>query len=592
MADFYIDTLDDLSYARSKYPNRQVRSYLNGLTRLLSLRIYRTQHGTKKGIAEFWRTELPLVMHQCRKQFLISFLIFAFATAIGVFSSMQDSSFQAYILGDNYVQMTLENIEKGDPMAVYKQAGETDMFLRITINNIRVAAMTFLFSIFIGLGTVFILLYNGIMLGSFQYFFVQRDLGFESFLTIWQHGTIEIFSIILAGMAGLVLASGVLFPGTYSRIDALRISARKSLLILIGIVPLLIYAGFVEGFVTRYTDMPWPIRLATILLCVAFIVVYFIWYPMRVAARTHADDYLRINLQPIKTGTFEKGKIIGNTQLTGNALEKIVRNLPAVFIPFLLLCVASIALLALFPLNIPLGSAQHPNFFFGAYDLFYHALGWPIFVINVWLFMAAYFGTFFILQKTHHAEPTRAVLIKLKSRFFTIVLLSFISALLVSNYYTLALMIVWLPISGLMAMGSIDKGESFFAQISTFIKISGAGLMKSIVIVVVISIIAGVASIFVMTLTTLVYEFLGTVIPSQLIIYKYFKPMGSMASSLLLALIAYVMSMVSSGLVYYGAMEKTYAHNLEAELDTLFPKSAESSINDTSVLSRSKLGSL
>jgi len=77
-------------------------------------------------------------------------------------------------MGDAYVNMTLENIANDDPMAVYKKASETDMFLGITINNIRVSLMAFSFGVLAGVGTVFLIMQNAIMLGSFQYFFYEK----------------------------------------------------------------------------------------------------------------------------------------------------------------------------------------------------------------------------------------------------------------------------------------------------------------------------------------------------------------------------------------------------------------------------------
>ena len=78
-----------------------------------------------------------------------------------------EGDFVRSILGDSYVNMTLENIDRNDPMAVYKQQGEFNMFLGITINNIKVALFAFAYGIFFGIGTIYILMQNAIMLGSF-----------------------------------------------------------------------------------------------------------------------------------------------------------------------------------------------------------------------------------------------------------------------------------------------------------------------------------------------------------------------------------------------------------------------------------------
>ena len=178
--------------------------------------------------------------------------------------------------------MTLENIEKGDPMAVYKQQGEFNMFLGITINNIKVAIYAFAYGIFLGIGTLMVLLQNGIMLGSFQYFFYEKGLLWESARTIWIHGTIEISVIIIAGCAGLVLANGMLFPGTFTRLESFKRGVKNGLKIMISTVPFFIVAGFLEGFVTRHTEMPDWLAIIIILASLTLIIFYYIIYPIQI----------------------------------------------------------------------------------------------------------------------------------------------------------------------------------------------------------------------------------------------------------------------------------------------------------------------
>ncbi|MEM9024162.1 MAG: stage II sporulation protein M, partial [Bacteroidota bacterium] len=182
-------------------------------------------------------------------------------------------------------QMTEDNIRSGDPMGVYKSQEETDMFFFITFNNLFVAFRTFLLGAFAMVGTVAMLLYNGVMVGSFQYFFIERDLFAESFLTIWVHGTLEISAIIIAGAAGLVMGSGWLFPGTYTRLQAFQASAVRGLKIMLGITPVFVLAAFIEGFITRYTDVPDLVRALIIAMSFVFILTYYVLYPMMKARR-------------------------------------------------------------------------------------------------------------------------------------------------------------------------------------------------------------------------------------------------------------------------------------------------------------------
>ncbi len=281
LSNLFTQVVDDLSYSRTYYPNRSVRIYLNKIAREYFSILYRHHQLKKNSLKIFWLEELPQIMILYRKQMLVSLLVFLMAAAIGVFSSIEDPQFAKTILSDGYVEMTKENIQKGDPMAVYKKGHQVDMFLGITLNNLMVAFRTYVFGVFLSIGTLAILLYNGIMVGCFQFFFIERGLFAESALSIWLHGTLEISSIIIAGGAGLVLGSGLVFPGTYSRLQAFQLSAMRSLKIMLGITPIFILAAIIESFLTRYTEIPDFIRLLLIIFSAVLIVGYFVIYPWR-----------------------------------------------------------------------------------------------------------------------------------------------------------------------------------------------------------------------------------------------------------------------------------------------------------------------
>ena len=213
---------------------------------------------------------------------LFSFLFFIASVLIGVFSQWQDPDFANLILGPGYVNMTVENIEKGDPMAVYKDSDEAPMLFFISSNNLKVDIFTFISGIFGCLGTLYIILQNGIMVGVFQYFFIERGLFFESATTIWLHGTLEMSAMIIAGGAGLILGCSLLFPGSYRRIDSLMRGGMDALKIIIALLPVTMVAAIIESYLTRYTDMPDYVNLTVIVLSGLFIIWYFFYYPFRV----------------------------------------------------------------------------------------------------------------------------------------------------------------------------------------------------------------------------------------------------------------------------------------------------------------------
>ncbi len=143
LADLFIELTDDLSYARTYYPDSETTRYLNELTRKVHETIYRNKKEEKNRFRTFWTTEIPLVIQKHHKELLISFSFFIVAMLIGLLSAANDPTFIRMIMGDRYVDMTLQNINKGDPMAVYKQMEALPMFLGITTNNIFVSFKAF-----------------------------------------------------------------------------------------------------------------------------------------------------------------------------------------------------------------------------------------------------------------------------------------------------------------------------------------------------------------------------------------------------------------------------------------------------------------
>jgi len=319
LSNLFTQVIDDLSYSRTYYPNRSVRVYLNKIAREYFSIIYSHSKEKKNRFKLFWLDELPQIVLFCRKQLLISLFIFLVSAAIGVFSSYKDPQFTSTILGQSYIDMTKENIQNGDPMAVYKKGHQVDMFLGITLNNLMVAFRTYVFGIFLSIGSIAILLYNGIMVGCFQYFFIEKGLFVQSALSIWLHGTLEISSIILAGGAGLTLGSGLIFPGTYSRLQAFQISAMRSLKLMLGIAPIFVIAGIIESFLTRYTGAPDLLKLFLILISAGLIIGYFVVFPWLKSKKGFDVPIQEVRLPPNTLEVVQYDRIKNNAEIIKDA---------------------------------------------------------------------------------------------------------------------------------------------------------------------------------------------------------------------------------------------------------------------------------
>ena len=280
MANLYIQLMSDLSYAQTYYPKSKTVVYLNHLASQIYQKIYKTKRTESNRLVYFFKTEVPLIVYDYRRYLVYAFVLFFATVFLGVVSARYDADFVRLILGDGYVNETLENIKKGNPVAIYKSGSNWGSFIGITFNNLKVGMMCYIFGIFGGIGTFLISLQNAIMIGSFQYFFFQQGVFWKSVRGIWIHGSMEVFGIVIETAAGYILGASILFPKTYSRMNSFKIGFKNSFKIFLSTVPFTISAGFLEGFITRYSiDMPNWLSSFIILFTLSIISFYYLIYP-------------------------------------------------------------------------------------------------------------------------------------------------------------------------------------------------------------------------------------------------------------------------------------------------------------------------
>ena len=280
MANLYIQLMNDLSYAQTYYAKSKTVVYLNYLASQIYQKIYKTKRTESNRLVYFFKTEVPLILYEYRRYLVYAFVLFFVTVLIGAVSARYDADFVRLILSDGYVNKTLENIKDGNPVAIYKSGSNWGSFIGITFNNLKVGMMCYIFGIFGGIGTFLISLQNAIMLGSFQYFFFQQGVFWKSVRGIWIHGAMEIFGIVIETAAGYILGASILFPKTYSRMNSFKIGFKNSFKIFLSTVPFTIAAGFLEGFITRYSiDMPNWLSSFIILFTLAIISFYYLIYP-------------------------------------------------------------------------------------------------------------------------------------------------------------------------------------------------------------------------------------------------------------------------------------------------------------------------
>jgi uncharacterized membrane protein SpoIIM required for sporulation len=299
MADRFVTLLDDLSYAKTFYPQSKVTKWINGLASGIYLNIYQNKKEKYSRVIQFWRYELPLLFRQYHNIFLFTLILFTSFVAIGVISSVTDATYTQNFfdhIQPGYYDKTIEKIQKGDPFGVYKDENPFSMFVQIAYNNISVAFKAVVFGILFGLPTILLMWQNGLMLGCFHYIFFSQGLGWQSIMVVWIHGTLEISAIVIASTAGLILGLGFVFPGTYTRMQSFLKAAKNAMKICISIVPIFIVAAFFESYITHLMSnafdndtanigLPIPASAAILLSSLFFITWYFVIYPIRLAKK-------------------------------------------------------------------------------------------------------------------------------------------------------------------------------------------------------------------------------------------------------------------------------------------------------------------
>lgn len=295
LADLFLESTDDLSYARTHFPGSRSEEFLNSLATQTHLAIYKTRRNTWKGVRRYWLQDIPLAFYAGRGPTLLAFGFSLLFAAVGLIGVMEDENFFRVLIGDAYADMTEENIAKGNPMAVYGNQPVWETFVRITVNNLIVFTNFFITGMAAGFFTIPLLFMNVAMLGGFFYFMVQRGVAGSFAQALLLHGTIELTVMVFSAGAAFVIARGLLFPGTYTRGAAFRRNFNIAFKMYVGLIPLVVVAGMIEGFITRYYQWSAVFNYSVIGLSAAFLFWYLIYFPRRVARQNpslHAGSTL------------------------------------------------------------------------------------------------------------------------------------------------------------------------------------------------------------------------------------------------------------------------------------------------------------
>jgi uncharacterized membrane protein SpoIIM required for sporulation len=280
-----VQLVDDLSYAKTFYPGSRVTKYINALASKIYLGIYQNRKEEGNLLLHFWKYNVPLTVYKHRRIILFSFFVFFLFYTVGFFTARQDPSFIREVFGNRYVDETEKNIAEGNPFGIYQGGNSFYMWIGIMINNIIVSFMYFGKGLLLGFFSLQSLGKESMRVGVFHYMFAAKGQSLGFVLAVMIHGLLELSAIVMSCGAGVVMGISYLFPGTQRRLTAFKDGVKDGVKIVVGLIPVLMLAAFFEGFVTRYYKMPLVLNLILLLFSAAFVLFYFLVYPIQLKRR-------------------------------------------------------------------------------------------------------------------------------------------------------------------------------------------------------------------------------------------------------------------------------------------------------------------
>jgi uncharacterized membrane protein SpoIIM required for sporulation len=250
LALLYRQSASDLSTVREDPTSIQLAGYLNQLLGRAHNLIYMGRRSDKRGIWRFYKGIYPRIFRETFADTFLAFLLFFVAGIAGMLMGIADPGFSHYFLGPHMMQSIENHKMWTDSIVTVKPLASSG----ILTNNMSVAFAAFAAGI-TGIGTVWMMLMNGLMMGVVAVACWREGMSLPLWSFVAAHGVLELPAIFIAGGAGLGIAKGLLFPGVLPRKESLVQAGAKSVRLILGTIPLLLIAGLVEGFVSP-TSLP------------------------------------------------------------------------------------------------------------------------------------------------------------------------------------------------------------------------------------------------------------------------------------------------------------------------------------------------
>jgi uncharacterized membrane protein SpoIIM required for sporulation len=249
---------------------------LNKLVMLLYRELYRYQTDSRLNYYRFLVRGFPLSIYRHRAFIAVALLAFLLPAIIaGAWIYLDENAVYSIMDGQS-----VRNVEQMYDPSAHKigreREAETDIFMFgfYIQNNIGIAFRCFAGGLLAGIGTLFVLFFNGLHIGSIAGHLTRLDYIDTFYPFVVGHGAFELTAIVFSGAAGLKLGYSILNPGQFSRLDSLRLAGRDSIPMLYGITLMLVIAAFMEAFWSSNTGLAISVKYSVGAVCWILVLLY------------------------------------------------------------------------------------------------------------------------------------------------------------------------------------------------------------------------------------------------------------------------------------------------------------------------------
>ena len=273
----YREVAADLARARTYRADAVIQARLERLAAAGHNALYRDERGTWGRLWIALARECPAAVIEARRYVLVAFLTFIVPAGAGFMVLHERPALAVELLPDVMLRRAEAGAARKAAGRGYVDVAPEDRALMasgIITNNVRVAVACFAGGVFLGVGSLVLLAYNGLAFGAFAGHFANVGLLDYLLTFILGHGALELFAIWVAGAAGFLLGRSIVAPGTLSRSDALVVSGRVAVRMVGATAVLLVVAGLIEGFISA-GGYSVGLRLAASAASLALLGAYF-----------------------------------------------------------------------------------------------------------------------------------------------------------------------------------------------------------------------------------------------------------------------------------------------------------------------------